>query len=68
MYPEVYPAAFRYGGPGELVGRLRGLLTARPQPGAAREVGERYTFERLMPAYRELFDALAERRLAGMAR
>jgi glycosyltransferase involved in cell wall biosynthesis len=59
-YPEVYPDAFRYASSGELVARLRALLASdRTRPGAAREVGERYTFERLMPAYVSLFEDLA---------
>lgn len=59
-YPGIYPEAFRYG-PGELVSRLAALVAERPQAGAAREVGERYTFDRLMPRYAELFERLAER-------
>lgn len=59
-YPGIYPRAFRYRGPDELVARLRALLTAPPVPGTAREVGERYTFDALMPRYREVFRALAE--------
>jgi glycosyltransferase involved in cell wall biosynthesis len=58
-YPEVYPESFRYRSAEELVGRLRRLLTGeRPAPGAAHEVGERYTFERLMPRYQAFFDGL----------
>jgi glycosyltransferase involved in cell wall biosynthesis len=66
-YLEVYPERFRYGSPDELVGRLRGLLTdSRPKPGEAREVGERYTFDALMPSYRAIFDGLAEGRVADL--
>lgn len=59
-YPEVYPRECLYRDEGELVARLRALLTdARPAPGTARGVGERYTFERLMPRYAELFERVA---------
>ncbi len=59
-YPEVYPPGCLYRGEEELVAKLRALLTdARPASGAAREVGERYTLERLMPRYAELFERVA---------
>jgi glycosyltransferase involved in cell wall biosynthesis len=55
-YPEVYPAHFRYRGPEELVARLRSMLTGdRPAPGAAREIGASFTFERLLPRFAGLF-------------
>jgi glycosyltransferase involved in cell wall biosynthesis len=55
-YPELYPAQFRYRGADELVARLRSLVLDRPTPGAARELGEAYTFEALVPAWRSAFD------------
>lgn len=54
-YPELYPAQFRYRGAEELVAQLRSLVLERPAPGAAREIGEAYTFDALMPAWRRAF-------------
>ncbi len=61
-YPEVYPGPFRYRSSEDLVARLRALVSEPPPPNAAREVGERYSFDALMPRYSELLDSLAERR------
>jgi glycosyltransferase involved in cell wall biosynthesis len=59
-YPEVYPPECRYGSGEEFVARLGSLLAdARPEPAACREVGEAFTFEALMPRYRELFERVA---------
>ena len=54
-YPELYPSQFRYRGVQELVARLRSLIVERPAPGAAREIGEAYTFDALMPSWRRAF-------------
>lgn len=61
-YPELYDAPHRYRGTDELVARLRGLIAQRPQPGAARELAERFTFDRLVGRYDEVFRAIAEGR------
>jgi len=53
-YPDVYPPEYRYRGADELVARLRGLVLDRPVPGAARELAEAYTFERLAGEYEDL--------------
>jgi len=59
-YPEIYPPEFTYSDAEELVGALRHLITHRPEPGRARMVGERFTFDRLVPDYRSLFDEVAK--------
>jgi hypothetical protein len=58
-YPELYPPEFRYAGTDELVARLRGHVTHRPGVGEARCIAEQFTFERLVPAYREVFEQVA---------
>ncbi len=58
-YPELYPAGFRYGHHDALVARLRSLVLDPPAPGAAREIAERFTFERLAPRYAEEFERVA---------
>jgi len=60
-YPEIYGAEYRYGSQGELVARLRGHVAHRPDVGQAREIASAYTFDRLVPRYRELFEAVAAR-------
>lgn len=61
-YPEVYPERFRYRDRHHLAERLRGLLIDRPSPGVACEIGERYTLDRLVPSYEEVFESLADTR------
>ncbi len=58
-YPELYPADMLYRSGDELVARLRALVLDRPRPGAARRIGEAYTFQRLAPAYADLFSRIA---------
>lgn len=58
-YPELYPPSQRYRDEEDLLAKLRALLIERPQPGSARRQAEKYTFERLTPAYGELFAAVA---------
>ncbi len=64
-YPELYPEEFRYGGAtprqehDALVARLRHLVTHRPAPHAARSIAERFTVDRLLPAYERVFEAVA---------
>jgi glycosyltransferase involved in cell wall biosynthesis len=60
-YPELYPAQFRYRGADELVARLRSLVLDRPAPGAACELGQAYTFEALLPAWRSAFERASGR-------
>lgn len=50
-YPDVYAPEYRYRSADELVARLRGLVLDRPAPGAARELAEAYTFDRLAGEY-----------------
>lgn len=54
-YPELYPAEMRYRDGAELVARLRALVLEPPPPGQGRAIAERYTFDRLAPAYAEEF-------------
>ena len=54
-YTELYPAEMRYSTQEQLVARLRSLIIERPAPGSVREIAERYTFERLVPRYAEVF-------------
>ena len=58
-YPEIYAPIHRYDGADELVARLRGLVLHRPEPLAARALAERFTFERLAPAYEACFAEVA---------
>jgi glycosyltransferase involved in cell wall biosynthesis len=58
-YPEVYPDRFRYLDDAALLERLRSLVIDRPAPGDARQIGQRYTFDALLPAYEALFESLA---------
>jgi len=58
-YPDVYPPEYRYRGANELVARLRGLVLDRPAPGAARELAEAYTFERLAGEYEAMLREVA---------
>lgn len=58
-YPELYDARFRYSGSDGLLARLRDVVLRRPEPYSARELAEAFTFERLVPAYEELFSRVA---------
>jgi len=58
-YPEVYGPEYRYSGREELVARLRSYVTHRPGVGQARALASAYTFDRLVPEYRRLFEAVA---------
>jgi glycosyltransferase involved in cell wall biosynthesis len=60
-YPELYPAEMRYRSQDELVARLRALVTARPAPGAARQIAERFTFAKLAGEYERLLRDVAEK-------
>jgi glycosyltransferase involved in cell wall biosynthesis len=60
-YPEVYPAEYRYGGRAELVARLRAHVLARPGPGAARALAERFAVDELLPRYCEVFERVSIR-------
>jgi hypothetical protein len=60
-YPEVYAPQYRYNGRDELVARLRAHVTHRPEVGNARTLAEAYTFDVLVPRYRELFDRVSGR-------
>ena len=51
-YPELYPAAMRYGSPDELADRLRCAVRERPAPRQGRALADRYTIEALLPGYR----------------
>ncbi len=61
-YPELYPAAFRYGTHDALVAMLRSLVLDRPAPGAARHLAEAFTVERLAPDYQAAFERVASSR------
>lgn len=58
-YPELYPERFRYSNLDELVGRLRALVIEPPPRNAARDLAERFTFERLAPVFEAHFRAIA---------
>ena len=58
-YPEIYPSEMRYSSPDALVARLRALISDRPERGAARELAERYTFDRLVDSYSKVFHEVA---------
>ncbi len=58
-YPELYPAECRYASHDELVARLRGAITDRPEPRAYRALAEPFTFDALVPCYAEVFEAVA---------
>ena len=58
-YRELYPPEMRFRSAEELVAKLGALLMDRPQPGEARPIAEAHTWERLLPAYAEAFDATA---------
>jgi glycosyltransferase involved in cell wall biosynthesis len=64
-YPELYPDEFRYASSDELVARLRGHVTHRPPAGLARGLAERFTFERLVPEYENLYDEVATGRFSA---
>jgi len=61
-YPELYPAAFRYGSHEALVALLRSLLLERPAPGAVRHLAESFTVDRLAPVYQSAFEGIAGKR------
>lgn len=54
-YPGIYPPQFRYADQAQLVSRLRELIGDRPSPGQGRGLAEQYTFDRLIPAYLDVF-------------
>ncbi len=58
-YPELYPEEFRYADEEQLVARLRGLVTERPEPGRARHLAEPFALAALAPSYAALFDRVA---------
>jgi glycosyltransferase involved in cell wall biosynthesis len=60
-YPELYQPQQRYGTPGELVARLRGLVSHRPEAGQGRALAEQYTFDALTPRYAQVLREVAER-------
>lgn len=51
-YPEIYPAAMRYGSDDALVARLRDAVLHRPAPGQGRGIAEAFTVSRLLPEWR----------------
>ncbi|MBA4370566.1 MAG: DUF3524 domain-containing protein [Coriobacteriaceae bacterium] len=61
-YPEIYPAEHRYEDAAALVARLRSLVLERPAPGAARVLAETYTFDALMPEWRDALERVASTR------
>ncbi|HSK48576.1 MAG TPA: DUF3524 domain-containing protein [Coriobacteriia bacterium] len=61
-YPEIYPREYRYRTADELVSRLRSHVLHRPVPGEAAGLARSYTFEALIPRYRDVFAAVAEGR------
>lgn len=63
-YPEIYPERHRYRDFDGLVAMLRALVADRPEPGDARSLSERYTFDVLKGTYLEEFRTMAERTLA----
>jgi glycosyltransferase involved in cell wall biosynthesis len=60
-YRELYPERFRYPDEAGLAVRLRELLVERPLPGAAREIAEAFTYDRLTWEYARTFAELAVR-------
>ncbi len=58
-YPEIYPEQFRYAGRAGLADRLRALLSDPPPPGQGRTLAEEFTFDRLVPAYAEVFRSVS---------
>ncbi len=58
-YPELYSVDHRYAHHDALVAKLRSLILEPPAPFAAREMAERFTFERLAPRYAEEFEQVA---------
>jgi glycosyltransferase involved in cell wall biosynthesis len=60
-YPGLYPAEYRYRTPQELAALLRSLVHKRPAPGAARQLAEPFTVDRLAPAYQDAFEHVAAR-------
>lgn len=51
-YPEIYPAAMRYGSDDALAARLRDAILHRPAPGQASGIAEAFTVSRLLPEWR----------------
>ncbi len=58
-YPELYPPRFVYETDDALVARLRSLVLERPEPGAARNLAEPFTFEALAVHYAAAFERVA---------
>ncbi|MDP2233608.1 MAG: DUF3524 domain-containing protein, partial [Actinomycetota bacterium] len=58
-YPEIYPPEMRYADTDALLARLRDFVAAPPAPGAAREIAEAFTFERLVGEYARVFEEVA---------
>jgi len=58
-YPELYPGEHRYTHHDGLVAKLRSLILKPPAPFAAREMAERFTLERLAPAYATEFERVS---------
>lgn len=58
-YRELYPRHMRYRGDDGLLAMLRSLVLEPPVPGQGRAIAEKFTFERLVPEYREVFERTA---------
>ena len=58
-YPEVYSPQYRYADVAELSARLRSCVLRRPDPGQARALAEKFTFDALVPEYESLFAEVA---------
>jgi glycosyltransferase involved in cell wall biosynthesis len=58
-YPELYGPEYRYGGPEELVARLRAHILQPPAPLSARALAEPFTLERLVPEYAAAFERVS---------
>ncbi|MDZ4180490.1 MAG: DUF3524 domain-containing protein, partial [Coriobacteriia bacterium] len=58
-YPEIYPSEFLYADDDALVFRLRELILDRPASARARAIADRFTFDRCVPSYENLFDTVA---------
>lgn len=57
-YPELYPGHMRYSD-GMLADALRRLVVDRPKPGQARQIAERFTFDRLVPQFESVLREVA---------
>lgn len=58
-YPEIYPEEMRFRSTEELAARLRAFTQARPAPGRAREIAERFTLACVAPAFEACFRRVA---------